>query len=85
MYRIMQNQAQARKWWARLQSDGRRKDFRRLQNNESLREAFDRLLPYLGLWSPLKSSQIERILGLKCPEVSFKSDFPKKITLPTNR
>lgn len=73
MYQLSRNHPQELKWWARLGSDGRRKDFRRLQKNQTLQAAFDKLLPYIGLWRPLKSSQIERILSLKCPEVGKES------------
>lgn len=66
---MVQDHAQEQKWWTRFKSEDRRKDFRRLQHNTVLCEGFDRLLPYVGLWDPLKAYHIERILGLRCPEV----------------
>jgi hypothetical protein len=69
LYQLSQNRAQEKKWWARLSSDGRRKDIRRLQRNELLLNGLDKLLPFVGLWKPIKTSQIERMLGLKYPEV----------------
>ena len=70
-YQLLHNHAQVQKWWARFKSEDRRKDIRRLQRDELLCQGFDRLLPYIGLWDPLKTSQIERILGLRCPEVGY--------------
>ncbi|PYH80578.1 hypothetical protein BO82DRAFT_285995 [Aspergillus uvarum CBS 121591] len=67
-YQLSNNDSQEQKWWARFQSDDRRKNFRRLQRNKFLREGFDKLLPYCGLWEPLKAYHIERILGLRCHE-----------------
>lgn len=71
LYQISRNRAQEKKWWARLSSDGWRKDIRRLQRNELLLNSLDRLLPFIGLWKPIKTSQIERMLGLKYPEVRW--------------
>lgn len=74
-YQVEHNIQQESKWWARLGSEGRRKDFRRLQRNKPLLHGFDKLLPYVGLWRPLKSSQIERMLALKCPEVRYGTSY----------
>jgi hypothetical protein len=69
LYQISQNTAQENKWWARLNSGGRRQDIRRLQLNKLLLSKMDELLPFVRLWKPLKTTQIERMLGLKYPEV----------------
>lgn len=69
-HQIHHNFAQEQKWWAKFESEGRRKDIRRLQRIKLLVQAFDKLLPYIGLWEPLKCSQIERLLGFKCHDVS---------------
>lgn len=68
-YQNLGNLTQEQKWWARFDSDGRKKDIKRLQHNKLLLQGFDQLIPYIGLWEPFKTSQIERILGLKCHEV----------------
>lgn len=68
-YQLSQNNAQESKWWARFGSKGRREDIKRLQLNKLLVVSLDRLLPFIGLWKALKSTQIERLLGLKFPEV----------------
>ncbi|KAJ6070578.1 hypothetical protein N7467_011897 [Penicillium canescens] len=68
-YQISQNAAQEQKWWARLGSEDCRKQVRRLQRDTHRRDILDMLLPYVGLWKPLRSSQITRMLGLKCPEI----------------
>ncbi|KAJ5456077.1 uncharacterized protein N7458_004341 [Penicillium daleae] len=47
LYQISQNSAQERKWRAKLKSDGRRQDIRRLQRDTALLESLDRLLPFL--------------------------------------
>jgi hypothetical protein len=70
LYQLAQNAAQEQKWWARLGSEDRRKQIRRLQRDAYRRGILDKLLPYAGLWKPLRSSQITRMLGLKCPEAS---------------
>ncbi|KAB8069697.1 hypothetical protein BDV29DRAFT_198506 [Aspergillus leporis] len=67
-YQLLHNTAQVQKWWARFKSEERRKDIRRLQRNKLLCEGFDKLLPYIGLWDPLRTSQVERILWLRCHE-----------------
>ncbi|KAJ5946390.1 hypothetical protein N7454_003229, partial [Penicillium verhagenii] len=68
MYQLAQNDAQERKWWARLASNGRREDITRLQRNKTLCSSFDKLLPFVGLWKSLKTTQIERLLSFKFPE-----------------
>jgi hypothetical protein len=69
MYQIAGNSAQENKWRARLSSEGRREDIRRLQLNKLFLNGLDNLLPFVGMWKPLKASQIERMLALKSPEV----------------
>jgi hypothetical protein len=73
LHKINKNNLQAAKWWAKLDSDTRRKNFRRLKERKLIRQSFDDLLPYIGLWTPLKSDQIQRLLALKCPEVGLQS------------
>lgn len=75
----MDNQSQARKWWARFGSNGRRKDINRLLKNRAVCAGFDLLLPFIGLWDPFKTSQLERILGLRYPEVR-KNSFSETIS-----
>lgn len=72
-YQISQNAALEQKWWARLGSEDCRKQIRRLQLDANRRDILDKLLPYIGLWKPLRSSQITRMLGLKCPDVCLIS------------
>lgn len=79
LYQISQNYTQERKWQAKLRSDGRRQDIRRLQRDRILLECLDKILPFVGLWRPLKTTQIERMLGLKCPEV--KQQLPRSSAL----
>lgn len=57
------------KWRGRLSEDSAKgllrleKDFRRVQG------ALDRLLPFNGLWEPLKLSYLGEWMSVKCPEV----------------
>ncbi|KAI9736725.1 MAG: hypothetical protein M1834_000929 [Cirrosporium novae-zelandiae] len=64
------NTAQATKWLARL-SEGKRQDLKRLRKADDLTElrlAFDKLLPFTGLWPALQIGTFHRLLALKCPE-----------------
>lgn len=65
---------------ARL-SESKRRDVIQLQKMalqsiemSSLCEAFDRLLPYIGLWSALQLGTFHRLLTLRCPEVREVND-----------
>jgi hypothetical protein len=61
------------KWLARL-SSGERRDLKQLQEKfNPLSQAFDRLLPIIGLWSSFQLGPLHRILTLKCPEVNTSS------------
>ncbi|KAI9799076.1 MAG: hypothetical protein M1833_004270 [Piccolia ochrophora] len=71
-YHQMRNNAHGeRKWRARL-SESKRKDLKQFQkiatNKPALSQAFDALLPYVGLWSSLQLGTFHRILTLRCPE-----------------
>ncbi|UDD63794.1 hypothetical protein AFCA_011053 [Aspergillus flavus] len=68
-YKLAQNYAQERKWWARFQTDERRKHIRRLEQTPILINGFDLLLPYIGLWDHLSASQVRQVLGLRCHEL----------------
>ena len=85
LYQISHNKDQGRKWWARFPSEGRRRDIRRLQQDEHILDGLDRLLPFAGIRKPLKTTQIERILVLRSPEVTrcFGSVF-KMLTFVDN-
>ena len=60
------------RWLARL-SDCKRKYLKQFQQRKEMRglaHAFDRLLPFTGMWPALQIGSFHRILNLKCPEVS---------------
>jgi hypothetical protein len=64
-----------RKWLARW-SPGKQRDFKQLQNKMgSLSQAFDKLLPIIGLWSSLELGAMHRILGLRCSEVNITTEY----------
>jgi hypothetical protein len=60
---------QQNKWLSRL-SESKRKDIKKLlEKMPRLRDAFDNLLPLIGLWPALRLGTLHRILTLKCDEV----------------
>lgn len=61
--------AKAGKWQVRL-SESKLKDVRQLlEKHEALRDTFDRLLLYVGLWTCVELGALHRILPQGCPEV----------------
>ncbi|GBF63945.1 hypothetical protein TMEN_6613 [Trichophyton mentagrophytes] len=58
---------EAAKWLARL-SPGKRKRVEQLRKNTLLKNAFDRLLPFRGLWPAMQLGCLNRLLPLKCQE-----------------
>jgi Protein of unknown function (DUF3723) len=63
--------AEARKWLAKL-SPSKRRDLKQLHEKAGpLSEAFDELLPIIGLWSSVQLGAMHRILTLRCTEVSI--------------
>lgn len=75
-HQMNNNKQEAGKWMARL-SESKRRDVIQLQKMalqstamSALSDAFDRLLPYIGLWSALQLGTFHRLLTLRCPEVS---------------
>lgn len=58
-----------RRWWARL-SANKSRDLRKLLKDKRLRHAFDAMLPWPGLWQPIRLGALRRIVRMKCEEVS---------------
>jgi hypothetical protein len=69
LYQLQNNYTQETKWRARFKSGEQKKIAHRLEMNKPVSAAFNRLLPYTGLWDPVNMSQIKCILGLRCHEV----------------
>jgi hypothetical protein len=67
-YQRSQNLQAENKWWARL-TLGKTKDLQRLLKNQSLAEAFERLVDFPGFWSTVQLGTLHRILPLRCNEV----------------
>jgi hypothetical protein len=68
-HQLNRNILEAGKWQARL-SDGKRKDVEQLHDRfPHLTEAFDSLLPIVGLWATVEIGTLHRILTIRCPEV----------------
>ncbi|KAF4765573.1 hypothetical protein HAV15_003280 [Penicillium sp. str.  len=61
-----------KRWWARL-SENKAKRLRQLMSpdNVDICAAFDALLPIPGLWNGLSIGSLNRVLALKCDEVSY--------------
>ncbi|KAF2727576.1 hypothetical protein EJ04DRAFT_451086 [Polyplosphaeria fusca] len=55
------------RWWARL-TETKRKDLRQLLKNKRMTKAFDELLDFPGLWTPIQLGTLHRLHGLRCPE-----------------
>ena len=55
------------KWWARL-TETKRKDLKQLLKDARFANAFDSMLPWPGLWAPVKLGSLHRLLCLKCDE-----------------
>lgn len=60
-----------KRWWARL-SENKAKRLRQLMSpdNVDICAAFDALLPIPGLWDGMSFGSLNRVLALKCDEVS---------------
>ncbi|KAL1873636.1 hypothetical protein Plec18167_006153 [Paecilomyces lecythidis] len=71
-YQLVGDVYHSRKWWARLSSDEKKKQIRRLQRHERLMRGYDRLLPFIGLWDTFVTGHIKLILGLRCPEETLR-------------
>ena len=71
-YHIDGDEVNENRWWARLTLT-KRKDLRQLCKNRLLIEAFDRLIPFPGLWTPIQLGTLHRLHGLRCPEVCLKA------------
>ncbi|KAF2742028.1 hypothetical protein M011DRAFT_413421, partial [Sporormia fimetaria CBS 119925] len=67
LFRRESDRESERRWWARLTMT-KQKDLKQLMKSTSLMEAFDRLTPFPGLWTPIQLGTLHRLHGLKCPE-----------------
>lgn len=61
-----------KRWWSRL-SENKAKRLRQLTSPDhvDLCSAFDALLAIPGLWNGMRLGSLNRVLALKCDEVSF--------------
>ncbi|KAK3117342.1 hypothetical protein LTR53_001393 [Teratosphaeriaceae sp. CCFEE 6253] len=66
LYHKCGSTADENRWWARL-TDTKRKVLRQLLKDEQFATAFDNLLPWPGLWTPIRLGS-HRLLTLKCDE-----------------
>jgi hypothetical protein len=65
----------AKEWLARLRSKEKRKNVSRFErlNMRDVRNGFDDLIPFTGIWIPFDLSHLRRIMDLHCPEVAVYS------------
>jgi hypothetical protein len=73
-YNLANDEANELKWWARL-TETKRKDLKQLMRDTRYASAFDSMLPWPGLWAPVKLGSLHRLLCLKCDEVRASSLF----------
>jgi hypothetical protein len=66
-YHLANDEANELKWWARL-TETKRKDLKQLLKDARFANAFDSMLPWPGLWAPVKLGSLHRLLCLKCDE-----------------
>ncbi|KAK2793671.1 hypothetical protein FQN50_009983 [Emmonsiellopsis sp. PD_5] len=52
-YQLQGDTSEVTRWWARWGETTKPQDVKRMQKNKQLRDAFDCLLPYIGLWAPI--------------------------------
>ena len=68
LYHRKRDDVGEQRWWARL-SNTKRKDLRQLLRDAQYALAFDTMLPWPGLWSPIRLGSLHRLLTMKCDEV----------------
>ncbi|KYG41239.1 hypothetical protein M433DRAFT_76237 [Acidomyces richmondensis BFW] len=56
-----------KKWWARL-SKTKAKDLRQLLKDERYNRVFDDMLPWPGIWAPIRLGSLHRLPTMKCDE-----------------
>jgi hypothetical protein len=61
-----------KKWWARL-TKKKRNFLKRLLKHKGFRKAFDALRGIPGIWPGLNIGVLDKIIAMKCDEVSNKS------------
>ncbi|KAF2259650.1 hypothetical protein CC78DRAFT_410437, partial [Lojkania enalia] len=66
-YHLLNDAESENRWWAHL-TNTKRKDLRQLMKNNLIIAAFDRLLDFPGLWTPIQLGTLHRLHGLRCPE-----------------
>ena len=66
-YHLANDEANELKWWARL-TETKRKDLKQLLKDARFANAFDSMLPWPGLWAPVKLGSLHRLLCLKGDE-----------------
>ena len=75
LYHLLNDGQCERRWWARL-SKSQSKDLKQLIRDERYATAFDRLLPWPGLWYSVQLGSLRRLLAMRCHDVSRDILFP---------
>lgn len=70
LYHRSDNVNAERQWWNKL-TPTKRSDLKQLLSDDLYRQAFDRLLPYPGLWPSIRLGFCHRLFSLRCNEVSM--------------
>ena len=71
------------RWWACLDKSKLR-DLRQVLRKKELAAAFDALIDMPGLWAKVQLGALQRLLALKCDEVSIPLEKYKTLTFPGN-
>lgn len=74
-YHLANDESNELKWWARL-TETKRKDLKQLLKDVRYAKAFDGMLPWPGLWAPVKLGSLHRLLCMKCDEVRLDASLP---------
>ncbi|KAK2809765.1 hypothetical protein FQN50_003610 [Emmonsiellopsis sp. PD_5] len=69
-YQLQGDKSEVARWWARWVDSTKCRDVMKMQKNKQLRAAFDRLLPYIGLWAPVTAKLFRRALEWRCYDES---------------
>lgn len=67
-YHRLANKDGENKWWSRL-TETKRKDLRQLLKDERYASVFDAMLPWPGMWTPIRLGSLHRLLTMRCDEV----------------
>jgi hypothetical protein len=81
LYHRQKDEEAENRWWACLDKSKLR-DLRQVLKKKELAAAFDALIDMPGLWARIQLGALQRLLALKCDEVSTRLFAAKALTFP---